>query len=191
MKISIFILGLLIKHGSQHGYNLQQLINKKIFIFTKIKMPSLYYHLDSMQKKNFISVFREQDGKRPERFVYSITEKGISYFQKCMEKVLVEKFEIEFLLDSVFLFWNTISIKKVYDSLNARLHEVEKKMEKLHNFKNEPSKKNPISNKNITEILFMHHEYHYKAEIEWLKNAIDILFKAYFERNKSYLSEKI
>ena len=143
-----------------------------------------------MQKDNFISVSREQEGNRPERFVYSITDKGLNHFQDSIEKVLNIKFDIEFLLDSVFLFWNTISIAKVYNSLSIRLHDLEQRIFKLSNKKDELPVKKSTTGKIINEILLKHHELHYKAEIDWLKDTISILSKTYYNKNKSYLSEK-
>lgn len=45
MKVPFYILGLLMRYGPQHGYNIKQLVSDGISDFAKIKLPTIYYHL--------------------------------------------------------------------------------------------------------------------------------------------------
>ena len=68
--ILIYILGLLIRFGPQHGYQLKKTIAGQLADFTQIKLPNIYYHLEKMQMEGLVSASTEKDTGRPEKTVY-------------------------------------------------------------------------------------------------------------------------
>ena len=57
-----------------HGYKIKQLIAERALDFAHIKLPTIYYHLEKLQAKGFVTSEIEKEGKRPDRFDYTITE---------------------------------------------------------------------------------------------------------------------
>ena len=62
MTVPIYILGFLMRFGSMHGYKLKQLISRQVADFTQIKLLSIYYHLEKMEKKEIIWSWQYNEG---------------------------------------------------------------------------------------------------------------------------------
>ncbi|WP_088187115.1 PadR family transcriptional regulator [Desulfosporosinus sp. FKA] len=82
MKIPFYLLNLLLRYGPQLGYRLNKIIEEEISDFSKIKLPTIYYHLDKLKEKEYVTETLDKDRNRPEKFVYSITEMGKEYFNE-------------------------------------------------------------------------------------------------------------
>ena len=46
LMIPLYILGLLLRFGPQHGYQIKKLLEEQLEDFTQIKLPTVYYHLE-------------------------------------------------------------------------------------------------------------------------------------------------
>lgn len=172
MKIPFYLLGLLIRYGPQHGYKLKQIIEERISDFAKIKLPTIYYHLDKLKDKGFISETQDKDGNRPEKMVYTITETGIKYFDELYRNQLEASLNLEFSLDGILYFKERIQEELLRSKLVHKKEEIEKKIEQLENKKiTTLADIHPLGKKS-SELIFDHHLIHLRAELEWLKNAI-------------------
>ena len=66
--IPLYILGLLLRFGPQHGYQIKKLLEEQLEDFTQIKLPTVYYHLEKMEAAGLIEAHRdrqEPDPKKP------------------------------------------------------------------------------------------------------------------------------
>ena len=63
--IPLYILGLLLRFGPQHGYQIKKLLEEQLEDFTQIKLPTVYYHLEKMEAAGLIEAGREPDPKKP------------------------------------------------------------------------------------------------------------------------------
>ncbi|UCD85864.1 MAG: PadR family transcriptional regulator [Deltaproteobacteria bacterium] len=85
---NLMLLGLL-KDGPKHGYEIKKLVDEVMSGFTGISSQSIYYPLKELEKKGFLTKTVGRSGKRPEKYVYSITEKGEEEFGKLLSKNLL------------------------------------------------------------------------------------------------------
>ncbi|MGC4189764.1 MAG: PadR family transcriptional regulator [Thermomicrobiales bacterium] len=76
----LFILGALARIGPMHGHQIRREAQlNRTDTWSNVKPGSLYGALQRMEKDGAIEVVRtEQEGNRPERTVYAITDKGRS-----------------------------------------------------------------------------------------------------------------
>ena len=75
----LLFLGLL-KDGPKHGYEIKRLIDEELFPFVGLKIKSIYYPLTKMEKLGLIKKDVGREGKWPEKYVYSLTAKGVKSF---------------------------------------------------------------------------------------------------------------
>lgn len=172
MKVPFYILGLLIRYGSKSGYDLKYIIERDISDFAKIKLPTIYYHLDKLKLKGYVSSVTDKDGNRPEKQVYTITEEGKKYFEKLLKIQLTQDEEFEFSLDGILYFYDKVDNKYFLDVLKEKKKNLESKLEaiKLHE-KNELSSLNEHAVFNA-HCIFNHHLLHIEAEIKWISEVI-------------------
>lgn len=175
MKFQFYLLGFLARFGPLHGYKLKQLISKQVSDFAQIKMPSIYYHLDSLEKKGFVDSKREQEGKRPERTVYSITESGKDKLKKLFFKILKQEYRPEFLIDGTLFFNEIADPKALTAALQAQLVSVEESLDYIHAHQKEVHQNVPEEFLKISGLIFLHHQMHFETEKKWLKKVIEAL----------------
>lgn len=74
----LFILGALARIGPMHGHQIRREAQlNRTETWSNVKPGSLYGALQRMEKDGAIEVVRtEQEGNRPERTIYAITDKG-------------------------------------------------------------------------------------------------------------------
>lgn len=178
MKIPFYILGLLIRYGSQSGYSLKQIIERDISDFAKIKLPTIYYHLDKLKDKGYVNYITDKDGNRPEKQVCSITPEGKLYFKELFNKMLMENPIFEFSLDGILYFKDNISNSDLSIALSSKIHNLESQLKllEIHKIKT----LDVMSNEEIAfcaESIFDHHHMHIQTEIQWIKKVLKGLKK--------------
>lgn len=172
MKIPFYILGLLLRYGPQHGYRLKQIIDDTISDFAKIKLPTIYYHLDKLKNQGYITETPDKYGNRPEKMVYSITDKGTKYFDDLLAKQLKESYSPEFPIDGVLYFIEKTDRNNLLKELIYKKTELSNKIEALEKHKENALNNMPQIGRPSAEIIFQHHILHLKAELEWLEITI-------------------
>ena len=173
MKITFYVLGLLLRYGPQHGYRLKQIIEETISDFTKIKLPTIYYHLNRLKEQGYVMEELDKDGNRPEKMVYTITEEGIRHYEDLFKIHLKESYSPEFLLDGVLYFAEGDKKSEVKNELELKEKELSLKLKNLEKHKD-------ISIRNIHELgrfsaeaIFEHHRCHLEAELQWMRTIIE------------------
>src|SRR5438270_5574314 len=83
----LLLLGLLMTQ-SQHGYQINEFIEKNLTHVTNMKKSNAYATLERLGKEGFIAVHKEQEGNRPQRKVYSITANGRQHFIELLRQNL-------------------------------------------------------------------------------------------------------
>lgn len=169
MKIQFYVLGLLLTYGPQHGYMLMQKVEQQISDFAKIKLPTLYYHLDKLNEKEYISATYEKDGNRPEKTVYSITPNGEKYFYELLKKLQAEELKLELPFDGVIFFQDRIDKNEFGQSIKSAILSIEAKLNRVIAHRQDVLCVIPEAGKSGTIAIFNHHIYHLEAELKWLK----------------------
>ncbi|AWI05677.1 PadR family transcriptional regulator [Clostridium drakei] len=172
MKIQLYILGLLMRYGSQHGYSIKQIVSDNIAAFAKIKLPTIYYHLDKLSEKGYINSVIEKDGNRPEKTVYSITDSGIAYFNSLLNKILAENYSVEFDFDGVLYFSDFADKDAVIKNLNRQKEYIENKLKELARTKDNTVSKLLPDYRSYCISIFNHHIYHLETELKWINETL-------------------
>ncbi|MDD3169764.1 MAG: PadR family transcriptional regulator [Eubacteriales bacterium] len=175
--IPLYILGLLQRFGPQHGYQIKKTIVDQLSDFTQIKLPTIYYHLEKLESGGLLLAGNEKPGSRPEKKVYSVTEKGIEAFQTSLERMLSFEYRPVFPFDSVFYFSEHLEKKEITGHLKTYIEELDHTMIQLKEHKRETLKFVPEEMRLSAEIIFSHHERHYQSERDWASEALNILLK--------------
>lgn len=169
MKIQFYILGLLLRYGPQHGYMLMQRIEEQIADFAQIKLPTLYYHLEKLNKKEFVAAASQKDGNRPEKTVYSITGAGEKYFYILLKKLQEEELKLDLPLDGVIFFQEKTNKDEFYASIKAARLKLEGRLNQVMSHREEALRLIPPKGQAGSKAIFNHHIYHLQAELNWLK----------------------
>ncbi len=117
---ALILLGLLMGQ-SQHGYQINEFIERNLSSITDMKKPTAYAALDKLSQKGFIDVHLEQEGNRPPRKVYSINEKGKQYFYKLLLNNLSSAESVNYQGDIGLMFMDFLPLAKTVPALQERL----------------------------------------------------------------------
>jgi DNA-binding PadR family transcriptional regulator len=170
--IPVYILGILLRFGPQHGYQIQKTIAENVADFTQIKLPTIYYHLEAMARKGLLSANCEYDGARPEKTVYTVTEKGKEAFLAGLGERLSFHYRPVFDMDAIFYFAEYGKPEETVTRLKAYAVELGKSLDVIRKHEAEVRSLLPDAALANAEILFEHHITHYKAERAWVLDAI-------------------
>jgi DNA-binding PadR family transcriptional regulator len=171
LKVPFYLLGLLIRYGPQHGYKLKQKLGE-ISDFTKIKLPTIYYHLERMEENEFLTAASEREGNRPERTVYTITDLGKEHFKNLLKKLMNEKYAPEFGLDGVLYFFEAVNKDDFVNILISKKSAIEKMLQTLCRHQQSSMQELNESSKRFAGAIFNHHIYHLEAEIKWIETVV-------------------
>ena len=177
-RVPFYILGFLIRMGPMHGYQLKTYLEQDTSDFAKIKLSNLYYHLGAMREKRLINAKKAKDGNRPEKEVYSVTQSGQRKFYEYLELCLNESIEWEFSMDRALFFSTNISPNVFYKKLVEHMKNLEQNIKLLRSHRKDIQKSLPRQHQKMADLIFSHHETHYRAEKEWISNAIEVFKSA-------------
>lgn len=173
--IPLYILGLLQRFGPQHGYQIKKTISEQLSDFNQIKLPTIYYHLEKMEKEGLLSSISEKTTSRPEKTVYSITEKGSAAFKEKLNDLLNFSYHPTFPADAVFYFSDSLTNEEITEHLREYVEKLHAQLVEIKKHGNETIAHVPNDRKSMISAIFRHHEYHYKAELDWAVNILKSL----------------
>lgn len=107
MNASLLLLGLL-RRKEMHGYMLNTFIERDLAICTDLKRSTAYFLLDKMVRQGWVSYQQEQEGGRPPRRVYQITDAGEREFQRLLRDSLSRYEVARFTNDIPLLFLDSL-----------------------------------------------------------------------------------
>lgn len=148
-------------------------MEERISDFAKIKLPTIYYHLDKLKEKGYVNDTLDKDGNRPEKLVYNITPSGKEYFDKLFIIQLKESYSPEFPLDGVFYFREKIDNVELENALNNKKQEILAKLEELKRHKSNTLRILQQQGRFSAVAIFDHHIYHLEAELKWLEKTME------------------
>ncbi|WP_085834059.1 PadR family transcriptional regulator [Clostridium merdae] len=165
--IPLYILGLLLRFGPQHGYQIKKMLEEQLEDFTQIKLPTVYYHLEKMQAKGLITAHSDKQGARPEKTVYEVGEAGAAHFQELLLQSLKIEYRPTFDIDGTIYFSDSLKEGALAESLSAHIDNLQAIIAGLETHCNETLGYIPAQYRTSAKIIFDHHLLHYKAELEW------------------------
>ena len=87
MEKKLLLLGVLRDH-EMHGYQLNEMLGQGSGIPIKLSKPNAYKLLNKMEQDGWVTYREEQEGNRPPRRVYTITDEGERAFQRMLRNSL-------------------------------------------------------------------------------------------------------
>ena len=160
------------RYGPQYGYKLKQIITDEISDFAHIKLPTIYYHLKSMEQAGLISSVLEREGNRPERTTYAITNLGKDHFEHLLKELMDEKYTSEFGIDGIFYFFDSVDAEVMLQKLILKKNNIEELIQWLLKHQDNTMTILDDAVKLHSRIIFNHHICHLEAELKWLEATI-------------------
>ena len=125
MDQDLILLGLLCD-GPKHGYELKKIIDEELGPFAETGSTSIYYPLKSLEKRSLLKKTIGKEGKRPEKYVYEITEDGKEEFVRVLKKNLLIIKRPQLNVDLYLYFIKHIDHEAALRRLKTRLKGLEK-----------------------------------------------------------------
>ena len=175
MEIPLYILGLVRRFGPLHGYQIKKLVNEELADFTRIKLPTIYYHLQRMEAEGLLNAGNEKDSSRPERRVYAMTAKGEEAFEADLAGLLRMEYGPSFASDALFYFADSTDDGDIAAALEAHARGMEASLAALDAHEAVAAEHLPPESRRMASIIFDHHRRHYAAETEWARGAMSVI----------------
>jgi DNA-binding PadR family transcriptional regulator len=162
MEPKLLLLGLLRQH-QMHGYQLYEFIEHDLSVCTDLKKPTAYYLLGKMAEDGWINEEQVQEGNRPVRRVYSLTEKGEAEYQKLVRANLSSYSPAYFPGDAGLAFLDTLDNQESLDLLSKRRSALLNTLEEIRRVPHHPGS---------VQLVVEHRRKYLQSELEWLDELI-------------------
>lgn len=120
-----------------------------------------------MEAEGLLLAISEKASSRPEKKVYTVTDKGIEAFQTKLNNLLNLDYQPVFSSDSVFYFSDHLKNKTILEQLKKYIQKLNTTITEIKEHKSETMKFIPNEMQKMAKIIFSHHEHHYQAELDW------------------------
>ncbi|MBM3244308.1 MAG: PadR family transcriptional regulator [Candidatus Omnitrophica bacterium] len=139
----LILLGLL-KERPKHGYDIKKEVKEIFSQFSGVDLKSIYYPLRVLERKGMVLKRANRSGKRPQRYVYELTQKGLGRFDELLTQSFLNFKRPEFSLDLSLYFLQYVEPPLAKRKLRARMRVLEKLISGLEDVissqkKDEPS----------------------------------------------------
>lgn len=163
MEKKLLLLGLL-RRQEMHGYQLNEFIDQNLALCTDLKKPTAYYLLDQLARDGWITAETEQDGNRPPRRVYRLTEAGEAAFQRLLRVNLSGYAPASFPGDIGLGFLDWLDPVEARSLLTAQKAQVAARLAEIQAI---PAHEGSL------RLVFAHQAHHLQAELEWLEEVLN------------------
>lgn len=158
MDAKLLLLGLL-RRQNMHGYHLYEFIDRDLSVCTDLKKPTAYYLLNKMAEEGLVSEDHVQEGNRPPRRVYSLTEKGEAEYQRLLRANLTEYSPAYFSGDAGLAFMDTLDMDEARALLEKRRSALAKELARISDV--------PPHGGSL-QLVIDHRIHHLQSELDWL-----------------------
>lgn len=136
----LLFLGLL-NQGAKHGYEIKKRIKEILSLFAGLEIKSIYYPLRILEKNGLVVKRIAKQPKRPNRLIYSLTDKGRVRFNNLLLKSFLDFRRPQFSLDISLYFLRYVKprllkrriqartrmLKRISGGLNRMVHSLKSK----------------------------------------------------------------
>ncbi len=168
MVRQLLLLGLLLQ-GKMHGYRLSEHVEHVMGLYTDLKKSTAYYTLQKLEKVGYVEQETEREGKRPERRVYQITEKGRSYFLDLLRQHLIGFTRTYYVDDVGIAFMDQLSTAEARQLLAEKREKVQAVLQQFREL--------PEHGGNWRYVV-SHNIVHLEADLAWLNSVLSGLDNA-------------
>lgn len=170
MDHTLLILGLL-KLEEMHGYQLSDLIDRRLKYLTDLKKPTLYHLLAKLEAAGKVTKSVSREGNRPERYTYRLTKAGEQEFYALLQRNLQDAHAAYFNDDIGLIFLSEIPAADARAYLEQKRAGVD---ERIAGIARGIAAHNPGTPAYYT---LRHHELHLQTERAWLDEVLAQLKK--------------
>jgi len=146
----LLLLGLL-RQSPRHGYEIKIKVREILSLFAGVELKSIYYPLRVLEQEGMVVKRKNRLGRRPERYVYALTEKGESRFRELLEKSFMDFKRPQFSLDLSLYFLHYLRPDIAKHRLQVRMRVLARLIKSLEQMVTASRKKRPLSLINILE----------------------------------------
>lgn len=162
---ALLLLGLL-KNQAQHGYQLNDFIEKNLARITDLKKPTAYALLERLRESGLVEAKLEQEGNRPPRKVYALTQNGEVEFLDLLRVELSHAEPISSPDSAALMFMTQLEPLERIKCLETRLEQL-----KTHiaNLERVPVHKSAVNLALERQMVLL------KADHDWLEGVLQNL----------------
>jgi DNA-binding PadR family transcriptional regulator len=171
MSTRLVILGLL-RDRPLYGYEIKQIIEEHMGDWTSIAFGSIYFALGKLAEEGFIQqVAVEQQGRRPSRSVFQITEEGRAEFVRLLRAAWSEVERHYYAIDVGLAFMGALPREEIQAYLEARTQHLEGIVRHIAEHQREQMARREVPA--VAASVFAHSQAHFQAELEWTRDLLD------------------
>jgi len=176
MDHTLLLLGL-IKLEAMHGYQLSDLLERRLKYLTNLKKPTLYHLLAKLAAAGLIIPRVSRAGNRPERHTYRLTPAGEREFRQRLQHNLQDAPATYFDDDIGLLFLSEIPAAEARAYLTQKRASVAKRLAEIE--------RGVAAHKPGTPAYYTlrHHQRHLQTERAWLDELLTQLGKRLVRQN--------
>lgn len=170
MSTRLVILGLL-RERPLYGYELKQIIEEHMGDWTNIAFGSIYFALRKLAEEKFVErVAVEQEGNRPSRTIYQITEAGQAEFLRLLREVWSKVERHYYTIDIGLAFMEVLPIEEVKGYLQGRIAQLEGIVQHIVEHRAEQMVQPQVPA--TAAAVFDHGLVHFQAELDWTRDLL-------------------
>jgi DNA-binding PadR family transcriptional regulator len=171
LSTRLVILGFL-RGQPLYGYEIKQMIEHIMGDWTNIAFGSIYYALGKLAEEGFVEkVGTEQEGRRPSRTVYQITDAGREEFMRLLREMWSNVEQQTFDFDIALSFMSALPVEEVKGYLRRRVTHLEHILQYLDAHQAEELADEHVPNR-LASTVFDHHRVHLGAELDWTRDLL-------------------
>ncbi|MGB2798497.1 MAG: PadR family transcriptional regulator [Dehalococcoidia bacterium] len=165
MVRQLLLLGVLLG-GKMHGYRLNEYVTHAMSLYTDLKKSTAYYTLQKLEKDGYVQIEVEREGRRPERRVYQITEKGRACFFDLLRRHLSGFTRTYYVDDIGIAFMDQLSTAQARQLLAAKREKIQAVLQQFRGL--------PGHGGNWRHVI-SHNIAHLEVEVAWLNSVLSEL----------------
>jgi len=170
MSTRLVILGLL-RDRPLHGYELKHIIEEHMGDWTNIAFGSIYFALRKLAEEGFVEkIATEQEGGRPSRSIYQVTDTGRDEFLRLLREVWGELERQYYSIDIGLAFMEALPLDEVKNFLQARVAQLEAILQHILEHQTEQMANQKVPR--TAAAVFDHSHLHFQAELEWTQDLL-------------------
>jgi DNA-binding PadR family transcriptional regulator len=171
MSTRLVILGLL-REQPLYGYEIKHIIEEHMGDWTSIAFGSIYFALAKLGEEGFVEkIATEQEGNRPSRDVYQITDSGRAEFLRLLREVWREFERQYYSIDIGLAFMEALPLEEIKGYLRQRVRQLVEKVKYLNVHLEEQLEHQEMPRSAVA--IFDHSRAHLEAELAWTEDLLD------------------
>ncbi|MFC3749349.1 PadR family transcriptional regulator [Paenibacillus sp. GCM10012306] len=170
MSIKLAVLGLLLERN-MHPYEITLVMkDRRMDQIMKLQMGSLYYAVDKMSQDGLIEAVEVISSKdRPDKTIYSITDKGKNIFEQLILQQIKKNDPVFHPLYIPLAFSRYVDQEKLAELLNERVLKAEHDVNLTYQIYEEHI---PLVPRSVLHVMYGRYE-HCLTELKWLKRLYE------------------